>query len=275
MTVVVSAEHDAEIRRVSLDQPRLPRAARSSSPRTPRSSSPRRPPTSPTRPSRTSSCRPSSRPRSAPSWRPGGCARPTSNRSGRPTSRRSRAVSGGVIQYETDRARFLGRGRSIRSPVSVIDGRPLSNTVGAGAGPDLQPPLPRLAGPRRDRPRDLLDRRRGIPGRGPGPRRQVPGIGDLRAGGDPRLDAGPGPAPPPRHRGRRGAPLPAPGQPDPLLGPDASTVARPAGPQPARRARACGRTASPATCRSSSSGSTRPRTSTSSASCSGPTSTGG
>ncbi|MGD0121641.1 MAG: glucoamylase family protein [Candidatus Limnocylindrales bacterium] len=36
----------------------------------------------------------------------------------------------GVIQYETDRARFLGRGRSVRSPVSVIDGRPLSNTVG-------------------------------------------------------------------------------------------------------------------------------------------------
>jgi cyclic beta-1,2-glucan synthetase len=38
--------------------------------------------------------------------------------------------TGGLIQYETDRARFLGRGRSIRSPVSVIDGRPLSNTVG-------------------------------------------------------------------------------------------------------------------------------------------------
>jgi len=43
--------------------------------------------------------------------------------------------TGGVIQYETDRARFLGRGRSIRSPVSVIDGRPLSNTVGAVLDP--------------------------------------------------------------------------------------------------------------------------------------------
>ncbi len=43
--------------------------------------------------------------------------------------------AGGVIQYETDRARFLGRGRSIRSPVSVIDGRPLSNTVGAVLDP--------------------------------------------------------------------------------------------------------------------------------------------
>ncbi|MEX1105354.1 MAG: glycosyl hydrolase family 65 protein, partial [Ilumatobacteraceae bacterium] len=43
----------------------------------------------------------------------------------------------GVIQYETDRARFLGRGRSVRTPVSVIDGRPLSNTVGAVLDPIL------------------------------------------------------------------------------------------------------------------------------------------
>jgi cyclic beta-1,2-glucan synthetase len=38
--------------------------------------------------------------------------------------------SGGGAQYETDRGRFLGRGRGIRTPMSVIDGRPLSNTVG-------------------------------------------------------------------------------------------------------------------------------------------------
>ncbi len=43
--------------------------------------------------------------------------------------------AGGVIQYETDRARFLGRGRSPRSPVSVIDGRPLSDTVGSVLDP--------------------------------------------------------------------------------------------------------------------------------------------
>ncbi len=36
----------------------------------------------------------------------------------------------GVAQYETDRARFLGRGRTVRSPAAVIDERPLSNTVG-------------------------------------------------------------------------------------------------------------------------------------------------
>ncbi|MDQ6912279.1 MAG: glycosyl transferase, partial [Verrucomicrobiota bacterium] len=39
------------------------------------------------------------------------------------------------VQFETDRARFLGRGRAIRTPVSVIDGQPLSNTVGAVLDP--------------------------------------------------------------------------------------------------------------------------------------------
>jgi cyclic beta-1,2-glucan synthetase len=37
---------------------------------------------------------------------------------------------GGVLEYESDRARFLGRGRSVRSPISVLDGRPLSKSVG-------------------------------------------------------------------------------------------------------------------------------------------------
>jgi cyclic beta-1,2-glucan synthetase len=41
----------------------------------------------------------------------------------------------GELQYETDRARFLGRGRGIRTPMSVIDGGPLSNTVGAVLDP--------------------------------------------------------------------------------------------------------------------------------------------
>ena len=35
-----------------------------------------------------------------------------------------------TVEYETDRARFLGRGRTIHNPVAVMDGRPLSNTVG-------------------------------------------------------------------------------------------------------------------------------------------------
>ncbi|MDH3457925.1 MAG: glycosyl transferase, partial [Gemmatimonadota bacterium] len=41
----------------------------------------------------------------------------------------------GKLQYETDRARFLGRGHGIRTPRSVLDGRPLSNTVGTVLDP--------------------------------------------------------------------------------------------------------------------------------------------
>ncbi len=39
------------------------------------------------------------------------------------------------IEYETDRARFLGRGCGVRKAVSVIEGQPLSNTVGAVLDP--------------------------------------------------------------------------------------------------------------------------------------------
>ena len=37
----------------------------------------------------------------------------------------------GEPEIETDRARFLGRGREVRAPIAVMDGRPLSNSVGA------------------------------------------------------------------------------------------------------------------------------------------------
>ena len=42
---------------------------------------------------------------------------------------------GGKPEVETDRARFLGRGYSIRSPIAVVDGKPLSNTVGTVLDP--------------------------------------------------------------------------------------------------------------------------------------------
>jgi cyclic beta-1,2-glucan synthetase len=41
----------------------------------------------------------------------------------------------GEPEIETDRARFLGRGREIRSPVAVADGRRLSNTAGTVLDP--------------------------------------------------------------------------------------------------------------------------------------------
>jgi cyclic beta-1,2-glucan synthetase len=43
----------------------------------------------------------------------------------------------GDLQYETDRVRFLGRARTVRNPVSIMDGRPLSNTVGSVLDPIL------------------------------------------------------------------------------------------------------------------------------------------
>ena len=41
----------------------------------------------------------------------------------------------GTLQYETDRARFLGRGHGIRNPSAVEERRPLSNTVGTVLDP--------------------------------------------------------------------------------------------------------------------------------------------
>jgi len=41
----------------------------------------------------------------------------------------------GRVQWETDRARFLGRGQGIRTPRSVTDGQSLSNTIGAVLDP--------------------------------------------------------------------------------------------------------------------------------------------
>jgi cyclic beta-1,2-glucan synthetase len=42
---------------------------------------------------------------------------------------------GNGAEYETDRARFLGRGRGIDAPISVVDGGPLSNTTGVVLDP--------------------------------------------------------------------------------------------------------------------------------------------
>jgi len=41
----------------------------------------------------------------------------------------------GAVQFETDRGRFLGRGHTAADPVSVMEDRPLSNTVGAVLDP--------------------------------------------------------------------------------------------------------------------------------------------
>ena len=43
----------------------------------------------------------------------------------------------GALQFETDRARFLGRGRSVREPSAIMDGLPLSRTAGSVLDPIL------------------------------------------------------------------------------------------------------------------------------------------
>jgi cyclic beta-1,2-glucan synthetase len=45
--------------------------------------------------------------------------------------------AGGGLQFETDRARFLGRGRDVRNAASIFDGRALSNTAGTVLDPVL------------------------------------------------------------------------------------------------------------------------------------------
>ena len=43
----------------------------------------------------------------------------------------------GETEYETDRAKFIGRGHTLRSPKSIVEGRPLSKSVGAVLDPIL------------------------------------------------------------------------------------------------------------------------------------------
>src|SRR6201992_2147708 len=43
----------------------------------------------------------------------------------------------GSLQFEPDRARFLGRGHDVRTAASILDARPLSNTVGTVLDPVL------------------------------------------------------------------------------------------------------------------------------------------
>ena len=45
--------------------------------------------------------------------------------------------AGGALQFETDRARFLGRGHGLRNAVSIVDARPLSGSVGTVLDPVL------------------------------------------------------------------------------------------------------------------------------------------
>ena len=80
----------------------------------------------------------------------------------------------GDLQYETDRSRFLGRGRHVRTAVSMINGRPLSNTVGSvldpvfslrrtvrvAAGETVRLVFSTIVGPERDQVLELANKYR-------------------------------------------------------------------------------------------------------------------
>ena len=80
----------------------------------------------------------------------------------------------GDLQFETDRARFLGRGHDLRNAMSIADGRPLSNTVGPVLDPVMSlrrtvhiPPgttariaFTTIAAPTRQQALDLADKYR-------------------------------------------------------------------------------------------------------------------
>jgi cyclic beta-1,2-glucan synthetase len=40
-----------------------------------------------------------------------------------------------AVEFESDRAKFIGRGRTLKSPISILNGRPLSGSVGAVLDP--------------------------------------------------------------------------------------------------------------------------------------------
>ncbi len=127
------------------------------------------------------------------------------------TTRRTGSEPVGDTQYETDRARFLGRGRTPANPAASGARRGPLGDRRPGARPGLQPPPPVPARAGR-LGRDGADHRvRRVPRRGPGPGRPVPRgqrrVARLRAG----LGAQPGRAPAPRPLRRRCPPVPAAG----------------------------------------------------------------
>ena len=121
----------------------------------------------------------------------------------------------GPVEWETDRGRFLGRGRGPEDPVA-LDGRAALGHHGGRAGSDRQPATAHPSGPRRIRATVLRDRDGLEPGcragHGPEVSRSQRRRAHLRAGLHPCAEhvAAPG------HLQRRGPALRAPRLPGPV-----------------------------------------------------------
>ena len=133
-------------------QPLAQRAHRSRSPATPKSCWRRRSPTSCTRRSATCSCRPNWCRRSRRSCARGGRARTTRRRRGCSTCWPCTTRDVDAISYETDRARFVGRGNTLRDPRALTSAGRAVEHRRLGARSDRRDPLPRSRW-RRNRPR--------------------------------------------------------------------------------------------------------------------------
>ena len=184
------------------------------------------------------------------------------------------AAAGGALSYETDRLRFVGRGRTPADPRAMHEHGPLSGTAGVGARSDRRDPRPvRARTGRVDHDRRRLGRGRDARGV-PGPGGQVPGPAARQSRVRAGLDARPGrPAAAERQRGGCAALLP-PGRLHHLREPVAAR--RPGHHRAGTGAGSpgCGATRCPATCRSCCCRSaTRPTSSWCASSCR-PTPTG-
>ena len=190
-----------------------------------------------------------------------------------PGDRRRR---GGGQAGDRDRPGPLPRPRPRHSPADRGDRRPAVVQHGRHrARSDLRAAPPCAGRPRRDRAHRLLDRGRRIAHGRARPGRQASRRHRVRARGHAGLDPGAGAAPPSRHRSGRSRPVPAPRRPPAACRPDAAAVLRH---HPARRrrtARACGPWAFPATCRSCCCASPTSNTSISPGNCCRRTNTGG
>ena len=117
----------------------------------------------------------------------------------------------GPLEFETDRARFLGRGHEIGAPIALMDGRRLSNTVGTVLDPVLalrcRVRVPAGATVRVAYWTAVADSTTGRAR----PARQAPRPECVRARKHTRVDPGAGATAPPGHHGGGRRPVPAPG----------------------------------------------------------------